>query len=326
MKRVGWWREVALRLPLGLALAFTLAACADPAPDPARAAPAARVVAIEVTDATPPDRRPVIVGAARLHDTLRAALAAAGLAVDGDDLFGLGHAIEEARERAGLGPGGWRVEVTARAIYGVSDGEGIAAAPVAGQAKAMWLVDLRLRPPDGSPALYAAAQASAEAAFAGADAAALRPVIEARIDAAATDAARQVAAQVDTLGQPVERLIDSLRAAEPDIRRAAAGRLGMLRDATAVPALADQLRVERDREARLRMIGALAEIGDDRAAEVLIELANPRDRELLRAVVDALSVVGGPRVDDFLGVLATHDDADVRLLVEQARERLARPK
>lgn len=317
----GRWRPATLP-----ALTLALAACSDPAPPPAASSPAARVTALEVTDATPPDRRPVALAADTLHTTLRDALATAGLDVGADDLFGLARALEGARDRAGLGPAGWRVEVAARAIYGVSDGEGIAAAPVAGQAKAVWIVELRLRPPDGSPALYAGAEATAEAAFPGGDAAALRPLIEARVEAAARDAARAVAAQIDTLGQTEDALVASLGHPEPDIRRAAAGRLGMLRAATAVPALADALRRERDREARLRMVGALAEIGDDRAAEVLIELANPRDRELLRAVVDALSVVGGERVDDFLAILSTHDDADVRLLVEQAQERLRRQK
>lgn len=301
--------------------AALLAACSGP-PPPSTPPPTARIVSLAVDDITPPDRRPAAIEARALRTALRTALTAAGLVVDGDDPLGVAHAVDEARARAGLGARSWRVELDARAIYGVSEGEGIAAEPIAGQVKAVWLVELELAPPDASPPLNASAEAVAEVDFAGGDAEALRPIVAGRLDAAAADVARQIAAQVDTLGQPVDALVEALAAAEPYVRRAAAERLGMLRDARAVPAIAERLRVEDDRETRLRLVGVLAEIGDDRAAEILIELATPRDREMLRAIIDALSVVGGARVDDFLDILSTHDDADVRMMVEQARRRL----
>lgn len=258
----------------------------------------------------------------RLATMLGAALADAGLAVDPPDPLGVWGAWDTARDRAGLPRGYWAVEVEGRAVYGRVGEAGIAPEAGPGELKAVWTVELALRPPDGSPTMYAFAGGEDAAVFDGADAEAMRPALAARIEAAAAIAARQVHAQVDTLGQDEAALIGAVKADDPLVRRAAAERLGMLRAPAAVPALSEQVQVEPDRDAQLRMIGALAEIGDDRAAEALIALANPRDRELLRAVIDALSVVGGTRVDDFFSILAHHDDADVRLLVEQARLRL----
>lgn len=304
------------------ALALGIAACAEPPPPPVDAGPAARITALRVADATPAEARPVPLEPARLAEVLAGALTGAGLAVDPPDPLGIWGAWGEARERAGLPRGYWAVEVEGRAVYGRVGAAGIAPEVGPGELKAVWTIELALRPPDGAPTLYAFAGGESAAPFEGADAAALGPALAARVEAAAADAARQVQAQVETLGQDEAALIEAVGADDPLVRRAAAERLGMLRSPAAVPALSARVQVEEDRDAQLRMIGALAEIGDDRAAEALIALANPRDRELLRAVIDALSVVGGARVGDFFSILAHHDDADVRLLVEQARLRL----
>lgn len=248
------------------------------------------------------------------------------MSLERPDPLGIWAPWRAALDRAGVPRDHWAVEIDARAVYGLVGEGGVAQTIAPGEAKAVWTVELALKSPDRAPTLYAFANGESDARFEGADAAALVPVLEAQVAAAAAEAAKQVAAQVDTLGQPVEALIAALGADDPLVRRAAAERLGMLRAAIAVPTLAERVQVEPDRDAQLRMVGALAEIGDDRAAEALIALANPRDRELLRAVIDALGVLGGPRVRDFLDILAHHDDADVRLLVEQARMRLERRK
>ena len=95
----------------------------------------------------------------------------------------------------------------------------------------------------------------------------------------------------------------------------------MTRESTAVEAIASQLRIEKNRDVKHRMIGALSEIGDEKAAQALIHLADPRDRETLAAILDALTVVGGQRVDDFFDILSMHDASDVRELVSDARRR-----
>lgn len=309
--------------------ALLACACSGPAPPPSEPGPFARIDRLRVADATPAETRPVALPGPRLAAALGAALTEAGLAAAAPDPLGLHGRWHEARERAGLPRHHWSIEVEGRVVYGRIGEAGIAPEAGPGELKAVWTIELALRPPDRSPTMYAFAGGQDSADFAGDPATpgtaletALEAALDARVKAAAADAARQVAAQVETLAQDESALIASLTADDPLVRRAAAERLGMLRSPAAVPALAAQVQVEADRDAQLRMIGALAEIGDDRAAEALIALANPRDRELLRAVVDALSVVGGERVADFFSILANHDDADVRLLVEQARLRL----
>ena len=86
--------------------------------------------------------------------------------------------------------------------------------------------------------------------------------------------------------------------------------------------LAARVAIEEDREVKLRLIGAIAELGDERAAQALISIADTRDREMLGAVLDALSSVGGERVQEFLGILSMHDSAQIRDMVESARRRL----
>lgn len=315
----------ALPVPCLLALcALALSACSEPPPESAaESGPVARIVELAVADSTPPSTRPVALDGAELAATLGRALTDAGLSVRAADPLGIWRAWQTACDRAGLPRGFWAVEVEARVVYGRVGEAGIAAEIGPGEIKAVWTVELALRPPDRSPTMYAFAEGEDSAALEdGSGPDAFAAALRARAAAAAAEAAREVAAQVDTLGQGESALIEALTADDPTVRRAAAERLGMLRAPAAVPVLAEQVQRESDRGAQLRMVGALAEIGDDRAAEALIALANPRDRELLRAVVDALSVVGGERVGDFFAILAHHDDADVRLLVEQAKLRL----
>mgnify|MGYP002631664332 CR=1 FL=1 len=301
-------RERRTRVSLALVAAALSQGCSKaPAPAPSADAglPAATVSRVRIHDGTPPDRRPAPLDTAALEAALGRALTEAGLPV-----------------RPGARDG-WRVSIEARVAYGLRADDGIAATVAPGTAKVTWAVELRLRPPESTEALHAFIEVADEGAFAGADAAALKTALEGHAAAGMQPVVRAIRRQVEVLGRDVAGLVDGLSDPDPDVRRASAGRLGMLRAAASVPALAARVPVEQDREVLLRMIGALAEIGDDRAAEALIGLANPRDRELLRAVVDALSVVGGPRVVDFFDILSSHDAPDVRAMVSQARARLA---
>lgn len=293
-------------------LLVLLAACskspppAAPAPD--AAPPSAVVTRLRVLDATPPTHRPVALDRAALEAALTKALTAEGLTV-----------------QPGARPDDvWRVAVEARVVYGIALDDGLADSVRPGEGKAVWEMELKLRPPGTIEAMHGWLEASDAAPFAGADEAALRAALEAHVKAPLPRLARGLKRQVDVLGRDVPGLVDALSDDDPDVRQAAAGRLGMLRATAAVPALAARIEQEKHRAALLRMVGALSEIGDDRAAEALIGLANPRDRELLRAVVDALSVVGGKRVEDFFDILSSHDAADVRAMVQQARSRLRR--
>ncbi len=285
-----------------------LVGCSGKGADPGDAVakgegPPVVITRLQVTDATPSARRPTQLPVAGLEASLVEALAAVGI------------------RRGKPGSKAWRIRMRAQITYGLTTGEGLSERVVPGTAKAVWGVEMRLVPPDSSTAMYAFVEGAAEAPFKGV-AGALPALLEGRVKQAATSVAESVGMRARLLGRDVPGLVQALTDADSDTRRAAAGRLGMLRAKAAVPALAAGIRKEKDREALLRMVGALQEIGDDAAASALISLADPRDRELLRAIVNALAVVGGERVSDFLDILGTHDAADIRELVAQARARL----
>ncbi|MCA9540946.1 MAG: HEAT repeat domain-containing protein [Myxococcales bacterium] len=316
---------------VGFGLAFALCACASEPPTASQAPAAAQVTRLRVHDGTPLELRPAPLDERRLRADLAAALIESGLPVGAEapDVWRLASGLERAWRRAGIDLDalriGWEVEIEAELVYGIAVPDGLAPKATEGTAKAVWSIELRLRPPKSDEKLYADVEAADEAPFAG-DAAALGPALEARAAAATRRAAANIMVRVNALRQPVAALIDGLAASDPEVRRASAGRLAMLRSAEAVPAMIGRLATEADRDVLLRLIGALAEIGDDRAVEPLIELADPRDREVLRAVIDALAAMGGQRAGDFFDLLSAHDDADIRLMVEQARARMRRPQ
>jgi hypothetical protein len=298
---------------LGLCLLPLAVACTAKSPETPRAAapdaakpapPVAVVTKIRVQDHTPLDRRPAPVPTEELTAMVREALGGAGVLV---------------ADKAP--PGAWRVSVDLEVIYGVTDGEGIAAQAVAGTAKALWDAEIRMRPPESEEGFYAYLQGVDEAQFAG-DAAALPGALRERLKKGLQPVAKSVRARADAFARDVPALVEGLSDADPDVRIASASRLAMLKAPQAVPALAARIVKEQEREVVLRMVGALAEIGDDRATDALIQLADPKDRELLRAVVDALSAMGGRRVTDFLDILSTHDSPEIREMVEDARKRL----
>lgn len=297
-------------------------ACSSSPPDPAGAVdaaapateappPALVITRLTIVDETPPELRPVQLSAALLEAPWKAALQAAGFT------FAEG------------APDGVAVRLDAQVAYGLTKGEGLLAAIEPARAEVRWAVKARLRPPGAAVSDHAWFEGTAGAAFEG-DAVALEAALRTHIAAAIDQPARELKARATLMALPPARLIDRLKSAEPSVRLAAVDRLGALRATEAVEpliALTKEMKGgagEADRTLTLRVIGALAEIGDDSAAKALISLANPRDREMLRAVVEALSVVGGERVSDFLDVLSAHDAADVREMVEAARARLAR--
>jgi hypothetical protein len=296
-------------------LALLLLGCGGHAPeeprhpgDAAPPPPAAVVTRVHVDDRTPADRRPAPVPEDELTALARAALTEAGLVVAPKPV-----------------PGAWRITVDLEVVYGVTDGTGIAAKPGPGTAKAVWEASLKMRPPETEEAFYGDAHGADEAAFSG-DAAALPAALRERLRAALRPVAHAVRTRAEVLAKDAPALIAELSDADPDARVAAASRLAMVRSADAVPALAARIRAEKDREVTLRMVGALAEIGDERAVDALIHLADPKDRELLGAVIDALASIGGPRVTDFFDILSNHDSADVRQMVDEARRHLAKGK
>lgn len=295
-------------------LCALVAGCSKPAepgpPAPVVVAPASIpvvVTRVQVEDATPPESQVWAPEPGELETLARKRLA--------DAHFTL---AERAPEDA------IRVSVDARVVHGLTDGQGLmgrdAPHPPGTLSRVVWSAEVRLRAAGSSVAQHVYIEGKADAPAEEEVVAQQRLQVEKALD----PILQGLQARCTVLGLATEALPARLEDPDPAVRLAAADQLGVRRVTSAVDALAARTKVEADREVLLRIVGALAEIGDDRAAAALIDLANPRDRELLRAVLDALSVVGGERVTDFLDILGSHDAPDVRDLVEEARGRLLR--
>lgn len=138
------------------------------------------------------------------------------------------------------------------------------------------------------------------------------------------EALEAVGERLAVLTSPLPKVVESLRSPSVGERLAAIDRLTSDGARVAVPALRQALRAEQVAEVKLRLVGALGELGDPRAVEDLVAVADTRDIELLVAVLDALVVLGGERATEFLALLSTHDAPEIRALVEHARLRLER--
>lgn|GEM_PF-2887278 len=130
--------------------------------------------------------------------------------------------------------------------------------------------------------------------------------------------------RVMQLTAPVDEVLARLAGQDAEGRLLAVDRLSLERADIAVPALRQAIRTEASPAARVRMVGALGALGDPRAADDLIALADTRDAELFVAVIDALVQLGGPKAREFFALMSTHDSTEIRALVEDAAVRLER--
>ncbi len=259
---------------------------------------------LRVDDLTPIDQRPYAPTGEVLEATLR------------DSFLKMGLSTEPAVASD------WVLTARAQAVYGVQSGEALARTPTAGKAAARWAVKVTLREPGDPVPFETACDGADEGDFDG-QPVGLGPAIDAHLKAAAARCAASLQDELGVLTLDAAGLMVAVDDDSPAHRRTAADRLGRMRHRAAAPTLAARLKKETDRETQLRIVGALAELGDERAVPALIAIADPKDRELLHAVVDALSVLGGKDVEAFLDVLSMHDAADVRELITEARARLA---
>jgi hypothetical protein len=270
----------------------------------ARARPTVVLGRLRIVDDTPADRRPWAATPEQLEGPLRAALTAAGV------------------QTSAPAATDWLLTAKARVVYGLGGPDGaLRAIPEAGPAAARWQVELALRVPGEPAPIESVFEGRGEARFEGPPEA-LGPELTRLLTEGLAGLTADVSGRLDVLTRPVAELLALLDDASPVRRRLAVDRLATLRSLAAVPALGARLRREEDRVLRLRIVGALAELGDPRAADALVAIADPKDRELLVAIVDTLALLGGPSAVAFLDVLADHDAPEVRALVAQARERM----
>ncbi len=82
-------------------------------------------------------------------------------------------------------------------------------------------------------------------------------------------------------------------------------RLGELKESKALEPLVALLKTEEDNDIILRLIGTLAQIGDDRAVEAMIASTRLKDEIFMVQVVYAIGGIGGRMAEGFLVTLAS---------------------
>ena len=225
--------------------------------------------------------------------------------------------------RAGLPvwPDYWSVRAHVWLMYGLNSKTGLSSSVVPGELKVVWAAELKIRPPGDDLDLHAQLDASATVSFGG-EKDAFPSFLAAQAEKVHAQLMTRIGRRISVLTQSEDELGRSLLSKESQTRLAVVERLSITHTPHMGALLVKQLTRETDALVRLRIIGALAERKEKSAVEPLIALVDPRDRELLRAILDALVAIGGNRVDDFLDILSSHDAADIRLMVEYARQRL----
>ena len=280
---------------------------------------------LKVDDQTPISFRPAAVPVQELRSLILGALSKHGVQTDRSNQSPLWKRWKERAKKAGkpIDAFLWTLELDLHALYGIQTKTGMARVPDVGTVKAMLRGDVALRPPGRVESFYLQVDQLKTRKY-DPKSGPLKPLYTEFLGAMAQSVAERIKIGIDVYEKPVSELITLVKSPNPSVRMAVVQRLSMTREKSAVDAIASQLKVETNRDMRHRMIGALAEIGDEKAAQALIHLANPRDRETLSAILDALTVVGGKRVEDFLDILSMHDASDIRDMVVDARRRWAR--
>ncbi len=318
-----------MRLVVLLAFgASTLFGCQRPIPS----GPPEAVVylkALTITDRTPASTRPVTLDGEMLRTTIRSSFESAGMTINPPGSPGTEQWADFVSSRAAAGkprPGAlWPVRVDLSVIYGLQSPDGVASNLMNAPGKMVLIGAAAIRLPGETESVHERFEIGDGSEFKG-DEAAYRAHLKRWLVNAAKRVGARLVEKVAVYELPTPELISALSDESRHRRLDAAERVAMLRHRSAVETLASRLASEQDRAVKLRVVGALAEIGDDRAAQALIAAADPRDRELLRAIVDALSVVGGQRVAEFFQIMSMHDSVEVRELVEGAMKRLKRKR
>ncbi len=113
---------------------------------------------------------------------------------------------------------------------------------------------------------------------------------------------------------------DAIGAKDTELRDEAIRIAGERRDRATVPCLLPMLKTE-EQALRDGVVGALAEIGDERAVKPLAELAKFGDLDELPKILDALSRIGGAEALSYLEfVSGGHPSPEIRDLAKRALE------
>ena len=131
------------------------------------------------------------------------------------------------------------------------------------------------------------------------------------------DAWARISQQRRVNHKDIDALIGLVSSPEAHLKGFALDYLSERRLVEAVPALSKQLNDETDPDTLLRIVGALAEIGDERAVRPLIELTRRKDDHFVLQVIYAVGTIGGRTAEGFLVTIAGgHGSEHVRQVAE----------
>jgi hypothetical protein len=116
----------------------------------------------------------------------------------------------------------------------------------------------------------------------------------------------------------------ALASGDPETRLAAVTAAAERRERQAVTALIERLN-DADDTIRDRALGALVEIGDQRAVGPLTKQTKFRDLDGMRKVVDAVASLGGDEARSYLEFVASgHEEREIREMAREALDRMQR--
>lgn len=234
---------------------------------------------------------------------------------------GLDAGALEAAAREALTAAGFRLGDGKRPHRARVDLVGVRFAPAqpGAAARVEVAVEIELAPADDGAGASARETGTGNAALAGP-----RPAEawRAALAAASRRAADGLALAAAAATKPVDQVIRDLEAEDPRQRARAVQALAERREGAAVPALIRRLD-DPDQEVSHLAVGALAQLGDERAVGPLIEVSGRGDAAFTARLARIIGDVGGREAEGYLLTLASgHPEPAVRDAAREALEEL----
>lgn len=143
------------------------------------------------------------------------------------------------------------------------------------------------------------------------------------LEAAAALAASELAAERKLMLRPHDEIARALQSDSKRLRDFAIRVAGMRRQKALVEPLTQRLQTETEGDLVLRIVGALVQIGDERAVGPLVELTKKRHPVFVNQIVFAVASIGGAEAEAYLDTMAQgHPSEHVRQAAKEALSEL----
>lgn len=146
---------------------------------------------------------------------------------------------------------------------------------------------------------------------------------EQQLKEAARAAAKELAEERKLMRKPKDEIIAAVQGPSRRVRDFAVRLAGARKMKDLVPVLSKRLVEESDSDLVLRIVGALVQIGDDRAVGPLVELTKRKHPIFINQIVFAVAQIGGQEAEAYLDTLAQgHPSDQVRAAAREALQEL----